>query len=91
MGEVTILSLQGKALARAAVKLQQHCGEILENVFLLGTVKDRSGHTVVSLAPGEDSNARDDTGIFTPGLYLVYTSLTLVYLLLWPLCTRELV
>lgn len=62
-----MLSLQGKVLARVAVKLQQHCGEILENPFLLGTVKTRSGHAVV--AQGEDSNARDDTGIFI----LVYT------------------
>lgn len=64
---------------------------MLGNPFLLGTVKDRSGHAVVCLALGEDSNAKDDTGIFTAGLYLVYTSLTLVYLLLWPLCMGELV
>lgn len=86
-----MLLLQGKAPARVAMKLQQHCGETLENPFLLGTVEDRSGHTGVSLVLGENSIARDDTGIFTAGLHLVYTSLTLVYLLLWPLCSWELV
>lgn len=84
-----MLLLEGKALAHVPTKLQQHCGEILENAFLLGTVKDGSGHAAVSPAPWEDSNVRDDTGIFTPGLYVVYTSLTLVYLLLLPLCMRE--
>lgn len=74
VAEVTSHSLQGKVLARMAMKLQQYCGEILEYPFLLGTVKDRS-----------------DTGIFNAGLYLFYTSWTLVYLLLWHVCLWELV
>ena len=64
VAEVTLLSLRGKVLARVAMKLQQHCGEILENRVLLGTVKDRIDWCIYSwFIPGL---YQCDTGVSTP-------------------------